>query len=308
VVDVLVIPDGAGAASLTAARTPTLDRLAAEGATARVQTTPPGLRPGSETCIPTLLGCPPRAQPGRGRVDAATYGVEVPEPLIPWRVDVLRADGSRASAAEAAAVAEDLNAIHTRGHRVLLLAATKPPDRPGLRTWDDGPPPTGHLDPPTAIVCGPGAAAGCGRLLGAQVIIPAGATGDVDTDLRAKQRAASAALREGWGRLVVHVGAPDEAAHRRDRDAVIEAIERIDAELLAPLADAVQAAGGRLTVCPDHGTDPSTGLHDHKPVPAVRWGSGIEPVPAVRWGSGIEPLSASIARPQWLWQPQAVGA
>jgi 2,3-bisphosphoglycerate-independent phosphoglycerate mutase len=72
-------------------------------------------------------------------------------------------------------------------------------------------------------------------------------------------------------RVVVHVGAPDEAAHARDADAKVAAIERADRELLAPLADAVRAAGGTLRVCPDHGCDPRTGRHDADPVPCLTW-------------------------------------
>jgi 2,3-bisphosphoglycerate-independent phosphoglycerate mutase len=275
VVDVLVIPDGASAASLAAARTPTLDRLAEHGKIARIRTTPPGLAPGSEVCIPALLGHPPATQPGRGRVDAAAYGVQVPDGLIPWRADVLLADGTRASAKIAAAAARRLGAVHTCGHRLLILAANQPKAAPELHVWDDGPAPSGALDPATAIVCAPGAAAGCGRLLGAHVIVPPRATGDVDTDLHAKALAAIAAIDEGWPRVVIHVGGPDEAAHRCDRAAVIEAIERIDAELLAPLASYVEDALGRLTICPDHGTDPRTGRHEATPVAAVRWDAGI---------------------------------
>jgi 2,3-bisphosphoglycerate-independent phosphoglycerate mutase len=275
VVDVLVIPDGASAESLAAARTPTLHRLAEHGTVAQLATTPSGLQPGSEVCIPALLGHPPARQPGRGRVDAAAYGVEVPDGLIAWRADVLLADGTRAPAAIAATAARRLGAVHTRGHRLLILAANQPKATPGLHVWDDGPAPSGPLDTPTAIVCAVGAAAGCGRLLGAHVIVSPGATGDVDTDLHAKTLAAIAAIEEGWPRVVVHVGGPDEAAHRRDRAAVIDAIERIDAELLAPLASYVEDVGGRLTVCPDHATDPRTGRHEATPVAAVRWGAGI---------------------------------
>ncbi len=111
-------------------------------------------------------------------------------------------------------------------------------------------------------------------MLGAEVVVPKGATGDVDTDLRAK---AAAAMRASTERIVVHVGATDEAAHRRDPDGVVAALERLDAELLAPLREAVRAASGRLTVCPDHFTDPFNGQHDGAPVPAVVWGAGVSP-------------------------------
>jgi 2,3-bisphosphoglycerate-independent phosphoglycerate mutase len=127
----------------------------------------------------------------------------------------------------------------------------------------------------TVVVCARGAAAGCARLLGARVVVPRGATGDVDADLRAKAHAVIAALASGAERVAVHVGAPDEAAHRRQPEAVVGALQRLDAELLAPLRDAVGAHGGRLAVCPDHGTDPVSGRHDPAPVPAVVWGDGV---------------------------------
>jgi 2,3-bisphosphoglycerate-independent phosphoglycerate mutase len=106
--------------------------------------------------------------------------------------------------------------------------------------------------------------------------VPPGATGDVDADLGAKAQAAVAALADRAERVVVHVGGPDEAAHRREPEAVIDVLARLDQELLAPLRDAVAALGGRLAVCPDHGTDPVSGRHDPAPVPAVVWGEGIE--------------------------------
>jgi 2,3-bisphosphoglycerate-independent phosphoglycerate mutase len=141
--------------------------------------------------------------------------------------------------------------------------------------WDDGPEPRGRLADDTVVVAARGAAAGCGLLLGARVEVPAGATGDVDTDLQAKLGAVRRAVAAGSARVVVHVGAPDEAAHRRDAEGVIEALQRIDAELLGPLRDLVAERGGRLAVCPDHGTDPDSGRHDGAPVPAVVWGAGV---------------------------------
>jgi 2,3-bisphosphoglycerate-independent phosphoglycerate mutase len=290
VVDVLAVPDGAaqplrGGAStaLEVAATPVLDSLAAEGAVVRAQTTPPGLPPGSETGIATLLGAPPRRAVGRGWVDAAAYGVEVPDGLVPWRADLVYRSGKRASVRQARDVCVHLgaDAYAVAGHRLVLVAAERPADRRLLglhvRVWPGGAPPEGAVPVATTVVCARGAAAGLGRLLGARVVVPQGATGDVDSDLRAKAQAAVAALADGARRVVVHVGAPDEAAHGRDQSAVVAALERVDRELLAPLRDAVAALGGRLAVCPDHGTDPITGRHDPAPVPAVVWGEGVAP-------------------------------
>jgi 2,3-bisphosphoglycerate-independent phosphoglycerate mutase len=202
--------------------------------------------------------------------------------MTPWRADLVYRSGRRASIRQARDVCVHLGrgAHAVSGHRLVLLAAQRPADRRLLglhvRVWPAGALPEGELPVDTAVVCARGAAAGCARLLGARVIVPHGATGDVDADLGAKAQAAIAALSGGTGRVVVHVGAPDEAAHRRQPEAVIAAIGRLDTELLAPLRVMVAALGGRLAVCPDHGTDPLNGRHDPAPVPAVVWGDGVE--------------------------------
>jgi 2,3-bisphosphoglycerate-independent phosphoglycerate mutase len=289
VVDVLVIPDGAAQpvrglepTALEASWTPELDRLAAEGTVVRVATTAPWLPAGSETGIPALLGATPGERAvGRGRVDAAAHGIDVPDGMIPWRADLTYNNGRRASIRQARDVCAHMRgwAHAIGGHRLVLVAGGRPADRRilglRLRVWDDGPEPRGRLADDTVVVAARGAAAGCGLLLGARVEVPAGATGDVDTDLQAKLGAVRRAVAAGSARVVIHVGAPDEAAHRRDAEGVIEALERIDAELLGPLRDLVAERGGRLAVCPDHGTDPDSGRHDGAPVPAVVWGAGV---------------------------------
>jgi 2,3-bisphosphoglycerate-independent phosphoglycerate mutase len=304
VVAVLVIPDGAaqplrrdGRTALDAARTPVLDALAATGEVARVAVTPAGLPAGSEAGVPALLGHTPERPLGRGRIDAAGYGVPVPAGLVPWRADVLREDGSRATAGMARMLAAALGGAWTRGHRLVLFApqgtaptggttigdsadgaSTHAPAgsaTPGVRVWADGAALPRVLDEATVVVAARGAAAGCARLLGAALVVPPGATGDVDTDLHGKARAALGAIDRGAERVVVHVGAPDEAAHRRDAGAKVAALEALDAALLGPLRDAVARAGGTLAVCPDHGTDPRDGSHDAAPVPALRWGARV---------------------------------
>jgi 2,3-bisphosphoglycerate-independent phosphoglycerate mutase len=286
VVAVLVIPDGAAQplrpgvpTALAAASTPVLDALAATGEVARVAVTPSGLPAGSETGVPALLGHPPARPLGRGRIDAAGYAVPVPAGMVPWRADVRRTDGSRAGASTTRRMAVALGGAWTHGHRLVLFApeGRAPEGGGGLRVWADGPGLPRVLDEGTVVVAARGAAAGCALLLGAALVVPPGATGDVDTDLHAKARAAVDAIGRGAERVVVHVGAPDEAAHRRDAGAKVAALEAIDAALLAPLRDAVARAGGTLAVCPDHGTDPLDGTHEAGAVPALRWGPEIAP-------------------------------
>jgi 2,3-bisphosphoglycerate-independent phosphoglycerate mutase len=101
--------------------------------------------------------------------------------------------------------------------------------------------------------------------------------------------------------VVVHVGAPDEAAHERDADAKVAAIEAADRFLLSPLADALRAHGGTLQVCPDHGCDPTTGEHDGAPVPCLQWpaanaSGGRLTERAVARQPAIDPASVVVAR------------
>jgi 2,3-bisphosphoglycerate-independent phosphoglycerate mutase len=307
VVTVLVIPDGAAQplrsgvpTALAAARTPVLDALAATGEVARVAVTPSGLPAGSEAGVPALLGHAPARALGRGRIDAAGYGVRVPEGMVPWRADVRRADGSRAGASTARRMAAALGGVWTHGHRLALFApeGSAPEGGGGVHVWPDGAALARVLDESTVVVAARGAAAGCALLLGAALVVAPGATGDVDTDLDAKARAALDAIARGARSVVVHVGAPDEAAHRRDAGAKVAALEAIDAALLAPLRDGVARAGGTLAVCPDHGTDPFDGTHDAGAVPALRWGRGIAPAGPQRMTEAAS-AGAPVLVPVW---------
>lgn len=284
---VLVILDGAseplGAqpTCLERASTPTLDRLAREGSLFRLRTVPDGLLAGSEVAIPGLLGWTPNAPVDRAAIEAAAHEIDVPAGSRPWRVDVLDAVGGRAAPPDVARAARGLrtgapgHAIHhLTGHRLLLVGAEPLPDAAraaGLHVWPDGVTVPELLDATTVVVAARGAGAGIGALLGARVVVPQGATGGVGTDLGAKAIAAAQAVRAGAERVVVHVGGADEAAHARDASAKVAFLGRADRELIAPLALAVQQAGGMLRVCPDHGCDPATGEHDAQPVPCLAW-------------------------------------
>jgi len=107
---------------------------------------------------------------------------------------------------------------------------------------------------------------GIGRYAGFDVIDVPGATGDLDTDYGAKARAALEALATHdivW----VHVEAPDEAAHMGSLSEKIKAIERVDHEVLAPLAASTPAPA--ILVLPDHLTPLRTRTHAGAPVPFV---------------------------------------
>ena len=93
-----------------------------------------------------------------------------------------------------------------------------PRARTGVRVWADGAACPARSTTPRSWsprAAPPRAARACSARA---LVVPPGATGDVDTDLarqgRAPRSTRSSAAR---GAVVVHVGAPDEAAHRRDR-------------------------------------------------------------------------------------------
>jgi len=275
VVEVLLILDGASdpsGASLAAAVMPHLDALSQTGEVTQLATVPPGLEPGSETAIPVLLGHTPDARVDRAAIEAAAHGIDAARV---WRVDVRDAGGGRADAATTTRTAAGLRAAghrvhHLRGHRLLVVGdAPEPTD--GLAVWPRGAALPRVLDARTLVIGARGAAIGIARLMGADTVVAPDATGDVDTDLSAKLTAARAALAEDRQRVVLHVGGADEAAHRRDRVAKVAFLERVDAELIGPLADAVADVRATLRICPDHGCDPATGRHDAEPVPHVTW-------------------------------------
>ena len=106
----------------------------------------------------------------------------------------------------------------------------------------------------------------------------AGATGYYDTDYRAKAMAAVEALDENDISLL-HIGAPDEAGHEGDAKAKVEAVERIDADILALLLEAGDGFGEfRIMVLPDHFTPVPLRKHMPDPVPFAIFGSGVESI------------------------------
>ena len=85
----IVIPDGAadrpvealgGRTPLEVARLPHMDRIAAEGRLGTVRTVPPGMSPGSDVAILSLLGYDPRTSyTGRAPIEAVARGIPMGE-------------------------------------------------------------------------------------------------------------------------------------------------------------------------------------------------------------------------------------
>lgn len=106
-----------------------------------------------------------------------------------------------------------------------------------------------------------------------RIVVPPGATGYIDTDYAAKAQAASAAL-ETEDLVILHINAPDEAAHLRQAALKTEALEHIDRLVLRHLLHHLRARFPRafsLAVCIDHMTRVTDGKHAPDPTPFLIW-------------------------------------
>ena len=124
---------------------------------------------------------------------------------------------------------------------------------------------------------------GIGRLLGWNIIDVPGATGYLDTDYAAKAQYAIDALKE-LDFVVVHVEATDEASHEGDAEAKVEALQRIDRDIVAPVHEWLKQQGDyRLLVSPDHPTFLRTKTHSHGYVPFAVCGRDISAGDAITY-------------------------
>jgi 2,3-bisphosphoglycerate-independent phosphoglycerate mutase len=116
---------------------------------------------------------------------------------------------------------------------------------------------------------------GVGVLAGWDRIDVPGATGYLDTDYAAKGRYGVETLKD-HDLVCVHIEAPDEASHEGRADAKVEALERIDREIVGPLRRALEGYDSwRILVSPDHSTLLRTRAHDRAPVPWAMAGTGL---------------------------------
>jgi len=122
---------------------------------------------------------------------------------------------------------------------------------------------------------------GLARMAGMNVLDIPGVTGGLDNDYAAQAAGAVEALNE-HDLVVIHVEAPDEAAHVASVDDKVEAIQRVDREVVSRLRS-WQADALRLLVMPDHSTPIKVQTHTDDPVPFLLWGPGFAPNGAKRF-------------------------
>jgi 2,3-bisphosphoglycerate-independent phosphoglycerate mutase len=115
---------------------------------------------------------------------------------------------------------------------------------------------------------------GIAALTGLDMVTVEGATGELDTNYEGKVDAAMEVLKT-HDFAAVHVEAPDECTHNGDLKGKLEAIERLDSRVVAPLIRRLDmsAFSYRMLILSDHKTLTSTRGHDGDPVPFILYDS-----------------------------------
>ena len=125
----------------------------------------------------------------------------------------------------------------------------------------------------SAMTSGVDLLGGLARMAGMAALDIRGVTDGLDNDYASQADGAIEAF-ENHDLVVVHIEAPDEAAHEGSIDDKIEAIEKVDREVVGRLRfwrkDAL-----RLLIMPDHPTPVKVRTHTADPVPFLLWGPGF---------------------------------
>ncbi len=123
-----------------------------------------------------------------------------------------------------------------------------------------------------ALTSGVNLLRGLARMVEMDTLDILGVTDGLDNDYAAQAAGALEALEE-HDLVVIHIEAPDEAAHAGSIDDKIEAIQRIDREVLSQLRS-WRPDGLRTLILPDHPTPIKIRTHSADPVPFMLWGPG----------------------------------
>jgi len=125
-----------------------------------------------------------------------------------------------------------------------------------------------------AVIAGGALYRGVALACGLDSIDVPGATGGLDTDLRAKAEATLAALAT-YDLVFVHIKGTDNAAHDQNAAAKTAFIERIDEEFIAPLLERLDWRSTHLAFTGDHTTSIDYGDHTADPVPVLFVGPNV---------------------------------
>jgi len=115
---------------------------------------------------------------------------------------------------------------------------------------------------------------GLAKMAGIDTLDIPGVTDGPDNDYAAQGAGAIEALKN-HDLVVIHVEPPDEAGHAGSIDDKIEAIQRVDREVVSRLlsweGDVIRAL-----IMPDHATPIAVRTHTPEPVPFLLWGPGFD--------------------------------
>ncbi len=129
-----------------------------------------------------------------------------------------------------------------------------------------------------SVVCAVDLIRGIGLCAGMKAPVTEGATGALDTNYTGKLNTAIREMEGGSDFVYIHVEAPDECGHQGSYPDKMEAIRRIDAEILAPLLAYFRKTKEpfRLLLLPDHPTPVYVRTHTRDAVPFVLYDSETE--------------------------------
>jgi 2,3-bisphosphoglycerate-independent phosphoglycerate mutase len=113
---------------------------------------------------------------------------------------------------------------------------------------------------------------GLAKMADMEILNIKGVTDGPDSDNAAQAVGALEALKK-HDLVVVHIEAPDEAGHGGYIDEKINAIEKIDEQVIGRLRD--YRGDLRVLIMPDHPTPITVRTHTADPVPFLLWGKGI---------------------------------
>jgi len=116
---------------------------------------------------------------------------------------------------------------------------------------------------------------GMGHMMGMDILDIPGVTDGLDNDFQAQVSGALEAL-EKHDLVIIHIEAPDEAGHAGSIENKVEAIQRVDREVVSRLRS-FEPGNLRLLIMPDHPTPIKVRTHVAEPVPFILWGEGFAP-------------------------------
>lgn len=106
-----------------------------------------------------------------------------------------------------------------------------------------------------------------------EVLDITGVTDNLDNDYAAQATGSLEALK-AHDMVIIHVEAPDEAAHAASISDKIEAIHKVDVEIIGQLRSWSEDSL-RVLIMPDHATPIKVQTHVADPVPFMLWGTGF---------------------------------